>query len=67
MKFDNWEEWNDIFYACREAQIRFKRLRTKLYQGENPDFSIWSIDECDGYIAHYKALEDKVAAAEPQR
>ena len=28
--FDSWEEFDELYYACREAEIRFKRLRTQV-------------------------------------
>jgi len=67
MKFDSWEEWNDVFYACREAEIRFKRLRTRLYQGEEGEIGHWTIEECDERITHYRVLQNKVEDAEPER
>ena len=57
--FDNEQEFNDLFYAAREAQIRFKRLRTRIYNGEH-DTGIWCADDCNERIAVYKALEEKI-------
>ncbi len=30
IKFDSWEEFDELYYACREAEIRYKRLRTQV-------------------------------------
>ena len=57
--FDNEQEFNDLFYAAREAQIRFKRLRTRIWEGEH-DTGIWCADDCNQKIAHYEALERKI-------
>ena len=60
--FDSWEEFDELYYACREAEIRFKRLRTEVRLGEN---YLWTEEECDAKIAQYRRLQDKVANFDP--
>ena len=62
IKFDSWEEFDELYYACREAEIRFKRLRTQVKKGEN---LLWTEEECDAKIAQYRRLQDKVASFDP--
>ena len=54
------DDFNDIIYAAREAQIRFMRLRTQVRAGD-PSAHHWSEDECDDKIAHYLKLEAELA------
>ena len=54
------DEFYDLVYAAREAEIRFKRLRTKTnaekdeMDAEDYDYKI---EECNESIAHYKSME----------
>ena len=56
------DEFYDLVYAAREAEIRFKRLRTKTY-GEQARDEIddetfqYRVDECNESIAHFKSME----------
>ena len=53
-------EFYDLVYAAREAEIRFKRLRTKTYAEEletDPEVYQYRIEDCNEGIAHYKAME----------
>ena len=60
--FDSWEEFDELYYACREAEIRFKRLRTQVKNGVP---SPWTEEDCNAKIAQYRRLQDKVAAFDP--
>ena len=51
------DQYDSVCYAAREAQIRFKRLRTQVL-AEVPDVAHWSIESVDEKIKHYKELED---------
>ena len=53
------EEYDDLIYACREAQIRFKRLRTAVRRGDD-DVQHWDVDECNEKIEHFADLESKL-------
>ena len=44
------EQFDDLVYACREAQIRFARLR------KDPP-AHFDLDEIKGKIEHYSELE----------
>ena len=54
------DEFYDVIYAAREAEIRFKRLRTKTYaekyEMDAEDYA-YKIQECNESIAHFKAME----------
>ena len=61
--FDNYDEYNELFYAAREAQIRFKRLRTSITTMGNDTH--WTVEDCDRNIQRFKDLEDLIATFEP--
>ena len=61
--FDNYDEYNELFYAAREAQIRFKRLRTSITTMGNDTH--WTVEDCDHNIQRFKDLEDLIATFEP--
>ena len=67
MDLTNHDDWSDLFYAAREAEIRFRRLRTRLYQGEEGEICHWTIEECDEKIRHYRVLQNKLSDCEPPR
>lgn len=50
-------EFYDVIYAAREAQIRFKRLRTQLRNEPLNEYNEWKIDDCTDSINHYKSME----------
>ena len=53
-------EFYDLVYAAREAEIRFKRLRTKTWaeaESWHPDAVEARVADCNENIAHYKAME----------
>ena len=57
-------EFYDVIYAAREAEIRFKRLRTKTREEssshlteEEANRNQYVIEECNEKIAHYKSME----------
>ena len=49
------DEFDALIYAAREAQIRFKRLKSEIsapsYEGG------YSLEECDVKVSHYKEME----------
>ena len=54
------DEFYDLVYAAREAEIRFKRLRTKTYAEKDemdPEDYDYKIEECNESIAHFKSME----------
>ena len=54
------DEFYDLIYAAREAEIRFKRLRTKTYAEEDQmdaETYQYRVEECNENIAHFKAME----------
>ena len=54
------EDMNDLIYAAREAEIRFKRLRTKTkaeVDAIDADRFDYIIEDCNEKIAHYNNLE----------
>ena len=51
------DQYDSICYAAREAQIRFKRLRTQVL-AEVPELAHWTVEQLDQKIKHYKELED---------
>ena len=50
------DEMNDLIYAAREAEIRFKRARTE-YRAGNPSYSQWHPEDLEYNIKHYKGME----------
>ena len=65
MDLTNHDDWSDLFYAAREAEIRFKRLRTRLYEGE--EMLVWTEEDCNEKITHYRVLQNKLSDCEPPR
>ena len=53
------DEFDDLIYAAREANIRFSRLRKCVKRGDE-DVSHWTVEECDKKIQHYKSLESNL-------
>ena len=54
------DEFYDLVYAAREAEIRFKRLRTKTYaEKDTMDAETYDyrVEECNESIAHFKSME----------
>ena len=54
-------EMDDLIYAARDAEIRFKRARTELRKG-NEAYSQWDEETLAERITHYKNLEAKLKA-----
>ena len=53
-------EFYDLVYAAREAEIRFKRLRTKTWAEKDeldPETYEYRIEDCNEGIAHYMNME----------
>ena len=53
-------EMYDMVYAAREAEIRFKRLRTKTRAEKDsmdPEDYSYRITDCNENIAHYRRME----------
>lgn len=50
------DEFNNLIYAAREAQIRFKRLRKAVDRGD-ADVSHWTRDECNVNIQKWRNVE----------
>ena len=50
------EQFYDLVYAAREAEIRFKRARTEKRNG-NPAYQQWDDERLDECINHYKQME----------
>ncbi len=50
------DQYDSVCYAAREAQIRFKRLRTQVL-AEVPELAHWTVEQLDKKIQHYKELE----------
>ena len=50
------DEMNDLIYAAREAEIRFKRARTEFRKG-NESYSSWDPEDLEYNINHYKEME----------
>ena len=53
------DEFDDLIYAAREANIRFSRLRKCVKRGDE-DVRHWTVEECDKKIEHYKNLESNL-------
>ena len=51
------DQYDSVCYAAREAQIRFKRLRTQVL-ADVPEMAHWTIEKVDEKIEHYKQIED---------
>ena len=50
------DEFYDLIYAAREAEIRFKRLRKCVRRGDE-DCTHWNEESINDEIAHFKSME----------
>ena len=53
------DEFDALIYSSREAQIRFKKLKSEIRAGSYEGG--YSIEECDKKIQHYKDMEKNLA------
>ena len=56
----NKAEFYDLVYSAREAEIRYKRLRTKIRNEKDemdPESYDVRIEDCNESIAHFKSME----------
>ena len=49
------DEFDALIYSSREAQIRFKKLKSEISSGSYEGG--YSLEECDKKIQHYKKME----------
>lgn len=49
------DEFDALIYAAREAQIRFKRLKSQINDGSYSGGI--DLEECDVKVSHYKEME----------
>ena len=52
-------DYEEVLYASREAQIRFKRARAEFRNG-NEAYSHWDEDLLNHELAQYTKLEEKL-------
>ena len=52
-------EFYEVVYAAREAQIRYKRLRSKYREDDtlDDDTKKYRTEDCTIMIGHYKSME----------